>query len=105
MLSENDIIAIQNLQKQLQNIIIEKESLKLKLAEIESALEELKNVEKENVYRLYGDVLISKKKEEVEKELKEEKENIEIRIKSLEKVEKRIIESLKEYEKKLGEKK
>ena len=105
MLTKDDLVAIQNLQRQLQSVIIEKESLQLRLKEIEDALQELEKIKDDSeTYRLYGDVLVQKKKEEIRKELQEEKENIEVRIKSLEKIENRLINSLKEYEKKLGEK-
>jgi len=92
------------LQQQLRNILIQKEALKLQIAEIDAALNELSRCEEENVYKLVGNVMIKKKKEEVEKELNEVKEDSQIRINSLESVEKDLIEKIKRIEEKLKSK-
>jgi len=92
------------LQQQLRNILIQKEALKLQIAEIDAALNELSRCEEENVYKLVGNVMIKKRKEEVEKELDEVKEDSQIRINSLESVEKDLIEKIKRIEEKLKSK-
>jgi len=92
------------LQQQLRNILIQKEALKLQIAEIDAALYELSRCEEENVYKLVGNVMIKKRKEEVEKELNEVKEDSQIRINSLESVEKDLIEKIKRIEEKLKSK-
>jgi len=92
------------LQQQLRNILIQKEALKLQIAEIDAALNELSRCEEENVYKLVGNVMIKKRKEEVEKELNEVKEDSQIRINSLESMEKDLIEKIKRIEEKLKSK-
>jgi len=92
------------LQQQLRNILIQKEALKLQIAEIDAALYELSRCEEENVYKLVGYVMIKKRKEEVEKELNEVKEDSQIRINSLESVEKDLVEKIKRVEEKLKSK-
>jgi prefoldin beta subunit len=89
------------LQQQLRNVLIQKETIKLQIAEIDSALSELEKTKEEKVYKVVGNVMIKKGKEEVEKELKEGKEDLQIRVESLEKIEKDLIEKIKNIEEKL----
>jgi prefoldin beta subunit len=85
-------------QQQLQNVLIQKESLKLQNAEIEDALEELEKFEGKEAYKIVGNIMINKDVEELKKELKETKDEAELRIKSLEKTEERIMNKLKELQ-------
>jgi len=103
-LSEEKQRELLALQQQYQALIVEIETLKLKNKEIEEVLEELNKSNKNEVYKLVGNVLIKKSKEEILKELNDEKEIIEIRLKSLEKSKQKIEEKLKEYKKVLEEK-
>jgi len=93
-----------SLQQQLRNVVIQKEALKIQVAEIESALKELANSKEEDVYKVVGSVLIKKKKAEVEKELAEIKEDSQIKISSLENIEKDLIGKIKKLEEKLSSK-
>ncbi|MEM5829464.1 MAG: prefoldin subunit [Candidatus Aenigmatarchaeota archaeon] len=85
-------------QQQLQTLLIQKESLKLKISEIESALEELEKSEQKQAYKIVGNVMVSKNVEELKKELMEKKEEAELRIKSLEKTEERVMNKLKDLQ-------
>jgi prefoldin beta subunit len=85
-------------QQQLQTVLIQKESLKLQTAEIESALEELGKTEQKNAFKIVGNIMVSKSVEGLKKELQETKEEAELRIKSLEKTEERIMNKLKELQ-------
>jgi len=89
------------LQQQLRNVLIQKETIKLQIAEIDSALSELEKTKEEKVYKVVGNVMIKKSKEEVEKELKEGKEDLQIRVENLEKIEKDLIEKIKNIEENL----
>jgi len=100
-LTQDDLKTIQTLQQQLQAVMIEKDTISLRLAEIDKTLEELNKIENEEVFRIYGRVMIKKKKSDVIDELNSEKETLEIRLKTLERTENKIIEKLKEYEKKM----
>ncbi|MDT7858969.1 MAG: prefoldin subunit [Candidatus Aenigmarchaeota archaeon] len=91
-------------EQQLRSVLIQKEALKLQIAEIENALNELERTKEENVYKLVGSVLIKKSKDEVQKELIEIKEDVEIKIASLENVEKDLMDKIKKIEEKLKSK-
>ncbi len=97
------LIEIQAFQQQMQTILIQKETLNLQNAEIDKALEELKKVKNEDVYKAVGPILVKGEKGELEKELNEKKETIELRLKSLKRQEERIKEKLKESQEKLEE--
>lgn len=100
-LTQDDLKTIQTLQQQLQAIMIEKDTISLRLVEIDKTLEELNKIENEEVFRIYGRIMVKKKKSDVMDELNSEKETLEIRLKTLERTENKIIERLKEYEKKM----
>lgn len=85
-------------QQQLQTLVIQKESLKLQVVEIESALEELNKTEQKQAFKIVGNVMISKGVEELKKELQDKKEEAELKIKSLEKTEERIVNKLKDLQ-------
>ena len=89
------------LQQQLRNVVIQKEALKLQIAEIDSALKELEKCEEETVYKVVGNIMVKKKMDEAQKELMELKDDSQIKISSLEKIEKDLIEKIKEVESKL----
>jgi prefoldin beta subunit len=91
-------------EQQLRSVLIQKEALKLQVAEIENALNELERTKEENVYKLVGNVLIKKNKDEVKKELIGTKEDAEIKIASLENIEKDLIDKIKKIEEKLKSK-
>jgi len=103
-LSEEKQRELLALQQQYQALIVEIETLKLKNKEIEEVLEELNKSNKNEAYKLVGNVLIKKSKDEILKELNDEKEIIEVRLKSLEKNKQKIEEKLKEFKKLLEEK-
>src|SRR3990170_5169001 len=101
--TENLIVQFQNYQQQMQNILIQKESLKLQLLEVERALEELDKAKQTTAYKITGQIMVSKPVEELKKELSEMKENVDIRIQSLEKTESRVNERLTDLQTKLKE--
>jgi prefoldin beta subunit len=104
MVEENNEQEYLVLQQQLRNVVLQKEALKIQVNEIESALEELKKTEEETVYKVVGNIMVKKKKDEVEKELNEIKEDSELKISSLENFEKDLIKRIKGIEEKLKSK-
>jgi prefoldin beta subunit len=100
MVEESDEQEYLVLQQQLRNVLIQKEALKIQVAEIESALEELEKSKEENVYKVVGNVMIKK----LEKELNEMKEDSELKISSLENLEKDLIGRIKKMEERLKNK-
>jgi prefoldin beta subunit len=104
MVEENNEQEYLVLQQQLRNVLIQKEALKIQVNEIESALEELRKSKEESVYKVVGNVMVKKKKDEVEKELNEIKEDSELKISSLENLEKDLVVRIKRMEEKLKSK-
>ncbi len=95
------IIQLQTYQQQLQNVLIQKENLKLQNLETEKALEELNAAKDDKAYKVTGQIMVSKPVEELKKDLNETKEMIGVRIKSLEKTEERINSKLNELQENL----
>ena len=93
----------QNYQQQLQNLMMQKETLKLQNMEIQKAIEELNASKEKNAYKIAGNVMISKPIDELKSELNETKETIDVRIKSFEKMEVKFNSKLKELQTKLKE--
>ena len=83
----------QEFQQELQNILYQKEAMRMHLQEIEASLKELSTA-KSDVYKAMGAVLIKTDIETLKNELSDEKELIEVRTKSLEKQEKIVREKL-----------
>lgn len=101
---EEDLVnEFQNYQQDLQNVVIQKESLKLQSMEVAKAMEELQKTNQKTAYKITGNIMISKPVEEIKKDLEEAKESIELKIKSLERNEERISNKLKEIQGKLKE--
>lgn len=88
--TEEGINQLQLFEQGLQNLLMQKQQFQLQLAEIGSALKELGTTNES--YKIVGNIMVSAKKDELEKDLKEKKEVVELRIKSLEKQETQIKE-------------
>ena len=95
------LMQAQAYQQQIQNIVTQKETLKLQEMEIKKALEELEKTQEKNVYKISGPILVKTTKEEVTKDLKDKQELIEARIKTLEKNEQKVKEKIDELREKL----
>ncbi len=95
------LIQFQGYQQQLQNVLIQKESLKLQSLEIERALEELNATKQTAAYKIVGSVMINKNIEDLKKELNETKEDMGIKMKSMDTIELKLKERLKDLQIKL----
>lgn len=91
----------QNYQQQLQNLLVQKETLKLQNVEIDKAVEELSSSKEKKAFKITGNVMISKSVEDLKNDLTETKEAIEIKLKSFEKIEEKFSTKLKELQTKL----
>ncbi len=83
--TEKKIAQLQMLEQNLQNTLMQKQRFQSDLLEAENALKEIDSAEE--VYKIVGNIMISKKKEDLKKELSSKKEIINIRIKNLEREE------------------
>jgi len=77
---------MQIVEQNLQNIIIQKHAFQMELNEIDSASKELEK-SKGEVYKIVGQLMISKEKSEIKNELKEKEKIISSRINALDKQE------------------
>ena len=91
------IYELQILDQKLQNIVMQKHNIQAQTLEIENALIELKD-SKES-YKVVGGIIISKDKEELEKELKSKKEILDLKLNSLDKQEEKLKNDMEELQK------
>ena len=95
--TEQKIQQLQLIEQSMQQFLMQKQSFQTQLMEIESALKELKNSEK--AYKIIGNIMVSSKKLDLEKDLTSKKETFELRIKMLEKQEDKIKEKADKIQK------
>jgi prefoldin beta subunit len=87
---KNLFLQAQAYQQQVQNILMQKESANMQVAEIRNALDELGKAGKEDVYKIAGTVIVKATNASVTKELTEKKESLEAIMKTLDASEKKI---------------
>lgn len=93
--TKRDVVEFQNLQQQLQVVLLQRQQMQLRLAEIDKVKEELGKAGADaKFYRSVGSVLVPKNKKELETELGEEKETLENRSSLLGKQEEKITQRL-----------
>ncbi len=97
------LLQAQVYQQQMQNIIAQKEALRVQELEIKKASEELAKSKERSVYKISGTILIKASREEVSRDLKEKQETIATRMATLEKSENSIKDRIEEIRKKLSE--
>ena len=97
------VAQFQVMQQQLQNILMQKESLKMAVIEINRATEELGKSKDESAYKITGTVMVKKPIKDLKNDLAESKETLEIRLNGLKKTEKNITGKLKNLQEKLKE--
>jgi len=102
---ENDpnvlIAQFQMMQQQLQQLLMQKESLNVAIMEIDRAVEELEKSKDGEAYKITGAIMVRKPAAELKKELAESKEDIEVRVKGMDAAEKRLTDRLVELQGKL----
>ncbi|NYZ76859.1 prefoldin subunit [Candidatus Micrarchaeota archaeon] len=92
----------ENLEKQLEMLLLQRNQLKLQLGETKNAQEELRHATGE-IYKSAGSLVLKTTKENAEKELKERKELIEIKLNAIQKEEEKMRIVLKELQESLQE--
>ncbi len=96
------LLRLQQLQRNLQTVLAQKQQVELELTESEQALIELKNLTKNAViYKSIGSLLVKAQKGKVEAELKERKELLDTRVEVLGKQEERLRSQLNQLQAKL----
>lgn len=87
---------IQLIEQNIQNFLMQKQSLISTQAEIDSALSELEKTT--NAYKIVGNIMVNAEKSELKKELEEKKKVIDMRLNSIEKQETKLTTELKELQ-------
>lgn len=95
--TEQKIVQLQLLEQNLQNLLLQKQTLQTQVIEIENALSEIEKT-KDSAYKIVGQIMVLTKKDELKKDLFSKKEIIELRIKNIEKQEQKIKEKSKEIQ-------
>ncbi len=96
------LLRLQQLQRNLQTVLAQKQQVELELTETEQALGELKNLTKKAViYKSIGSLLVKSQKAKVEAELKERKGLLDTRVEVLGKQEERLRSQLNQLQTKL----
>jgi len=96
------LLRLQQLQRNTQAILAQKQQVEFELNETEQALTELKNLTKNAViYKSIGSLLVQSKKTKVATELKERKELLNTRVEVLSKQEERLRNQLNQLQAKL----
>ena len=94
--TEQQIKQLQIFEQNLQGYLSQKQQLQTQIIEITSALNEIKN--KDEGYKIIGNIMIKKTSEELTKDLENKKELINLKMKSLEKQENIIKEKSKKIQ-------
>ena len=91
----------QESQQQARMVMAQKYQAELQLKEAQSALEELDKIDKPEVHKVVGQILIKTDKETVTGELKEKVDSLEVRMKSLSSQEEKLTKNLKSIQDRL----
>jgi prefoldin beta subunit len=83
---EEIIEELQTIEKKLQNVLAEKQTLEAEANEVKNALTELSKT-KEEVYKILGGIMVRADKNQLIKELEEKEKILSLKIKALEKQE------------------
>jgi len=96
------LLRLQQVQRNLQTILTQKQQVELELNETEQAITELGTMTKESViYKSIGSLLVKSKKAKVEADLKERKEILDTRVEVLAKQEERLRSQMNQLQTKL----
>ena len=96
------LLRLQQLQRNLQTVLAQRQQVELELGETDQALSELGTLtENAVIYKSIGSLLVKSEKSKVETELKERKELLDTRVQVLGKQEERLRSQLNQLQAKL----
>ena len=91
---------LQFTEQNVQNLLLQKQTIQSQLLEIESTLEELEK-EPKKAFKIVGSVMVESTPKEMQKDLKGKKELLDLKMKSIEKQEEKLKEKSKELQEKV----
>jgi prefoldin beta subunit len=100
--TQKKISQLQLMEQNLQALLSQRQQFQQKVAEINSALDELEKTEKS--YKIIGNIMVLKDNKELSAELTQKKDMLEIRIKNVEKQELQIRTKAKKLQEEVLEK-
>ncbi len=98
---QHTLVQLQQYQQQAQSLTLQRQQIEIQLAELDAALEALKEVKDSDVFRSVGPVLVKQPKTDIEKSLSELKETLDLRLKIIQKQEGKVKDKMKELSDKL----
>lgn len=99
---QQKIMEFQETQQQAQIVFSQKYQMEIQLNEVKNAIAELEKLEKAEVHKAVGQILIKACREDVLKELKEKNEILSLRLGALQKQEAKLREKLKSLQDRLS---
>ena len=90
--TESQIQELQGLEKNLQNILMQKQTFQMELTEVDNAISEL-GKSGDEAYKIAGNIMIKTSKENLLKDLKQKQDLVNLRLKSLNSQEKSLTET------------
>lgn len=99
--AEQLLMQFQFQNQQLENLVMQRQTMAFQKSELESALKEMET--DGEFYKIVGPIMVKKEKESLKTELTDKKEEIELMLKTIEKNEKKIREMLEKNREKLQE--
>lgn len=90
----NDVIRMQSLQQKMQSMLVQKQTVQMQVAEIDSALKDLEGRKEGRVYEIVGSIMLEKGVVELSKSLKDKKDIFDLRLKSYDKQIKNVNDEL-----------
>ncbi len=94
--AQENIGRLQLMEQQAQALVAQRQQFQSQLFELENALKELETTN--TAYKIIGNIMVSSKKDLLEKELKQKKEIMELRVKNIENEEKKVREKAKKLQ-------
>lgn len=85
MSSDEDLQKLTFIEQNLSSIVMQRQNFQRQVLEIESALEEIKNLD--SAYQIVGQIMIKKPTKELREELNSKKSTISVRLESIQKKE------------------
>ncbi len=98
--TEKKLQEMQLSEQALQSLLLQKQAFQLELSETENAISEVEKTSGD-VFKVVGQVMVRKSKEEILDELKKRKEILELRVRSIEKQEENLRGKLEELKKEI----
>ena len=100
--TKEKIEQMQVIEQNMQQLLMQKQQFQTQLMELDSALSEIDKTTQ--AYKIVGNIMILKNKDELKKDLSEKKEMVDLRLKTIEKQENTLREKTKKIQAEVMEK-